>query len=469
MVKGNSSRLLGVEVGESGVVSHVGLWALGRFADRLGLGAALSEAFGEAKVVHDRGSVLVHAMLMLAGGGEACTDVEHLRAEPDLFGEVASDSTLPRTMRSIDTNVLDRLGGAVTRVRNRVWGRLVNTDGPVVSDIDSSLHEVHSENKEGTAPTYKRGFGFHPMYCTLDAAGEALSVLLRPGNAAANNVSDHTDVLDAAVKALPERVAVGHRRGDDRDLVVQPLRVRCDSAGGRSCADACRERNVGFSVGVRRASYIESAIRRTPTDDPRWVPALPRKRSAAAGNRHREQPESEREEPRVRAHVIELTHLVDTSRRPKGTRLIVRREPKHRGAQRSLFPSDEWRYWGHWTDNDLTPAQSDADIRAHARVENTIARLKDSGANRFPFTDLDANRAWLALVTYADALVRWFQLLCLEGTRLHKARPKTLRWHLWHTPARLIRHARQTTIRIPHTWPTAHLLHQAHQHINTFT
>ncbi|MCY4368215.1 MAG: transposase, partial [bacterium] len=103
MVKVNSTVSVGVEVGESGVVSHVGLWALGGFADRLGLGAALSEAFGKAKVVHDRGSVLVHAMLMLAGGGEACTDVEHLRAEPDLFGEAASDSTLPRPLRTIET------------------------------------------------------------------------------------------------------------------------------------------------------------------------------------------------------------------------------------------------------------------------------------------------------------------------------------------------------------------------------
>ena len=167
--------------------------------------------------------------------------------------------------------------------------------------------------------------------------------------------------------------------------------------------------------------------------------------------------------------MIDLTEIVDTSRWPKGTRLIVRREPRHPGAQRSLFPSDDYRYWAHWTDNDLAPAQSDADIRAHARVENTIARLKDSGANRFPFTNLDANRAWLTLVTYADALVRWFQLLCLPGTRLAGARPKTLRWYLWHTPARLISHARQTTIRIPHTWPTAHLLHQAHQHINALT
>ena len=476
MVKVNSAVSVGVEVGESGVVSHVGLWVLGGFADRLGLGGVLSEVFGTPGLVHDRGGVLVHAMLMLAGGGEACTDIEHLRAEPGLFGAVASDSTLYRTMRSIDPDALARLGGAVAGVRNQVWNRLVNTDGAVVLDIDSSLHDVHSENKEGTAPTYKRGFGFHPMYCTLDVTGETLSVLLRPGNAAANNVADHTRVLDAAVDALPARVGLGHRRGDDPGAVVQQLRVRTDSAGGPSLAKACRQRNVGFSVGVRRAPYIESAIGQVSVDDPRWIPALPRKRNQNentehTGNQQPEQPEGEGkgEETKVRAHVIDLTEAVDTSSWPPGTRLIVRREPKHAGAQRSLFPSDDYRYWGHWTDNKADPAHSDADIRAHARVENNIARLKDSGAHRFPFTDLDANRAWLALVAWADTLVRWFQLLCLGGTRLHKARPKTLRWYLWHTPARLVSHARKTTIRIPHTWPTAQLLHQAHQHITALT
>ena len=126
--------------------------------------------------------------------------------------------------------------------------------------------------------------------------------------------------------------------------------------------------------------------------------------------------------------MIELTHLVDTSRWPKGTRLVVRREPRHPGAQRSLFPSYDYRYWAHWTDNNLNPARSDADMRAHARVEGHIARLKDSGANRFPFTSFDTNRAWLALVTWADALVRWFQHLCLGGTHLARANPKTLRW-----------------------------------------
>jgi hypothetical protein len=42
--------------------------------------------------------------------------------------------------------------------------------------------------------------------------------------------------------------------------------------------------------------------------------------------------------------VCELTSLVLLSAFPSGTRLIVRREPLHPGAQRSLFPSLEYRY-----------------------------------------------------------------------------------------------------------------------------
>ena len=54
------------------------------------------------------------------------------------------------------------------------------------------------------------------------------------------------------------------------------------------------------------------------------------------------------------------------------------------------------------------------------------------GAQRFPFTDIEANRAWLAVVCFADGLVRWFQQLCLIGARA-LAEPKTLRRRLRHT------------------------------------
>jgi Transposase DDE domain group 1 len=165
-VNSNSTVAVTVEGGGDQVVAHVGLHALGAFADRLGLGDSLSAAVantGERAPLHDRGKVLVQAMLMLAGGGEACADIEHLRSQPDLFGPVASDSTLYRTFRRLDAATLACLWAAIGEVRARVWRRSSATTGTatVVLDIDSSLHQVHSENKDGTAPNYKGGFGFH--------------------------------------------------------------------------------------------------------------------------------------------------------------------------------------------------------------------------------------------------------------------------------------------------------------------
>ena len=201
------------------VAAHGGLFVLGRFCDALGLGAALSSAVphtGERAPVHDRGKVLVHALLMLAGGGEACSDIEHLRAQRVLFGEVASDSTLYRTLSGLGPDVVKALLEAAAGVRAGVWDRRGDMSGPdpVVLDIDSTLVEVHSENKDRAAAHFKGGFGFHPMLCATEH-GEPLSIMLRPGNAAANSITDHICVLDAAVAQLPEAAAAGHREGDE--------------------------------------------------------------------------------------------------------------------------------------------------------------------------------------------------------------------------------------------------------------
>jgi Transposase DDE domain group 1 len=454
----NSTAPVGVEGSGKGVVAHVGLHALGCLADRVGLGAGLSAAMrssvpGAERAVHDRGRVLVQAMLMIAGGGEACTDIERLRAQAALFGDVASDSTLYRTFRSITPTALGALWAAVGTARARVWAQapVPAGGGRVVLDIDASLHQVHSENKTDTAPTYKGGFGFHPMYCFADATGEALSVLLRPGNAGANNVADHVAVLDAAIGQLPAEVAAGHHPGDDPALVRRELQVRTDSAGCTRFIAEARARNVGFAVVARHTTQIDSAIYGVAGGDPRWQPA---RRTNG--------------DTRDDAAVAEFTDLVDLSSWPEGTRLIIRREPRHPGAQTSLIPSVENRYWGHYTDAEGDPVDLDLHMRAHAHVEDNIRRLKDSGAQRFPFTDIDANRAWLAIVCIADSLVRWFQTTCLTGP-LSRAEPKTLRWTLWHTPARTVRRARQTIIRVLADWPTADQLLGAYQRLTLIT
>jgi hypothetical protein len=452
-VQATSAVRVRIEGGGDGAVGHVGLHALGAFGDRLGLPQALSAAVpwaGERAPVHDRGKVLVHAMLMIAGGGNSCADVEHLRVEDRLFGDVASDSTTYRTFTNIGPKVRADLEGAFGSVRCQVWARssVTNNDDPVVLDIDASLVQIHSENKAGTAATYKGGFGFHPMFCFADATGETLASLLRPGNAGANNIADHLTVLDSAVAQLPSDVAAGHHPGDDPALVERAVMVRTDSAGcTNGFVTGCRDRNIGFAVVARRSTQIHAALLKTMVTDTAWTPAVTQtgdKRNGAA--------------------VIELTDRVDLSGWPDGTRLIVRRELLHPGAQRSLFPSETFRYWGHYTDQAGTPVDLDVTMRAHARVEDHIRRLKASGLERFPFTDLDANRAWLATVGHAADLVRWFQLLCVSGP-LAAAEPKTLRWRLWHSPARVIRKGRGHVVRLLDGWPDTHAILGAYERI----
>ena len=433
------ARLAG---GGERVVWGVGLFALGGFADRSGLTAALSAAVpcrGERVAVRDRGRVLAHGLLMLAGGGEACTDIEHLRAQRELFGDVASDSTLYRTITGLGAGGPEALLGAAAAVRPQMWADH-DRGRPLVAGIDSTLVEVHSENKQGAAPNYKGGYGFHPMICST-SDGEPLWIKLRPGNAAANGIADHLEVLDAAVGTLGEADAAGHREGDDKSLVRRPLVVRIDAAGcSAALAGGLAKRSIGFAVSARSSPAVQAAVRGALGEQGRW-------HNARKGSKQR----------RSRAQVADLADLVDLSGWPDGTRLVVRREPLHPGAQRSLFPSGHYRYWGFLTDQQGDTAQMDKLMRSHADVEDAVCRLKHSGLPRMPFTDRDANSTWAALCMVGLTVVHWFQTACLTGA-LRRAAPKRLRWQFWHLPALVCRTGRRVLLRLPEQHPGARAL-----------
>lgn len=452
-----STRPVVVEPGGDQVAAHVGLHALGRFADGLGLAETLSSAIptNGRMLLHDRAKVVLQMMLVLAGGGEACTDIEHLRTQPALFGAVPSDSTVYRTFtEDLAPEVLGELQARFAEVRAKVWRRagLSRGPGPVVLDIDSTLCEIHSENKENTAPHYKGGFGFHPMICFSDASGEALSGLLRAGNAGANDAGDHLTVLGGAIAALPPEVRVGHSPDDDGTGVRREIVVRADSAGASAeFVWGCYDRAVRFSVTARTNTQITRAISAIANDPSAWRRARRQNGQVRKG-----------------AAVAEVTAWVDLEGWPPGTRLIIRREPLHPGAQQSLFPDLEYRYVGFYTDRVGTPSKLDVFHRAHAHVEDNIAWLKDSGLERYPFTSFSANSAWMAVVVMAEALVRWFQRLCLSGA-LAVAEPKALRWRLWHAPARLVRSGRSHIVRILDAWPDTEAILGAHRRIAKLT
>ena len=319
-------------------------------------------------------------------------------------------------------------------------------------DIDASLVDVHTETKEHAAPNFKGGYGFHPMFCFADLTGEALASVLRSGNATANAVTDHVRVLDDAIDQLPRSIAQGHR-----DVTTHRVQIARSSfvltlrAAPLGSSLVCAARNVRFMVSARSNAQLASAIYETSVIEGLWHQTV-----------------TTNGELRHQAAVCEVTELMDLSSFPAHTRCIVRREPLHPGAQRSLFPSLEFRYVAFYTDLDGDPVALDLQMRAHAHVESHIQRLKDSGLCRFPFTSFEANATWLLRVTLGADLVRWFQLLCLDG-EWRDARPKALRWELFHVPGRLVRRARRLIVRILDGWPTAELLLRAYRRIELLT
>jgi hypothetical protein len=423
-------RRLKVSADGRGVVGHAGARLLSDLADELGLTAGLSAAMLPTKQRrrgHDRGQVLTDLAVMIADGGTAISDLAVLRDQPALFGEVASTPTAWRTLEAIDDATLARIANARSAARRRAWATGADP-GFYVVDLDATLITSHSD-KAGAEPTYKRGYGFHPLLAFLDATGEALAGVLRPGNAGSNTAADHVAVLEMALAQLP----------------IDPLRVdvvaRADSAGlTHGFIDACVNANVRFSVGHDLTEAVRTACLSIPARA--WRPAI-----TADGSDYRDG-----------ADIAEITDMVNLDLWPTGTRMIVRREIPHPGAQLTFTDIDGHRFQAfitNQTDRDI--AYLEALQRGRGRAEKLICNLKDTGCTNLPSADFQINQAWLTTALIAHDLLVWCQQLCLDG-ELAKAEPKRLRYTLLHTAGLIARTGRQSRLRIAAGWPWANQL-----------
>lgn len=428
MVKGNPSRSsLVVTADGRSVVGHAGARLLSDLADGLGLSAGLSAAMAVTKQRrrgHDRGQVLVDVAVMIADGGEAISDLAALRDQPSLFGEVASTATAWRALEAVDAAALERMADARAQARRRAWAAGADP-GFYVIDVDGTLIGSHSD-KQGAASTYKRGFGFHPLLAILDATGEALAGILRPGNAGSNTAADHEQLLAMALHQLPV---------DPQGVEVI---VRADSAAlTHGFVDACRASSVRFSIGFDLTEAVRAACLAVPAR--RWRRAV-----TADGSDEREG-----------AEVAEISDLLDLSRWPVGTRAIARREEPHPGAQLSFTDADGHRFQVFITDlDDPDIAYLEALQRGRGRAEKRICDLKDTGLANLPSADFAINHAWLTMSLVAHDLLCWSRLLVLDGD-LATAEPKRLRYTLLHTAGQIARTGRRTRLRLAAGWPWA--------------
>jgi hypothetical protein len=265
--------------------------------------------------VHDPGKIVTDLAVMLALGGDCLADVAVLRAEPGLFGPVASDPVVSRLIARLAADApraLKAIRAARAAARDRAW-KLAGAGAPgtggqlIPVDVDATIVIAHSD-KQNAAPTWKKTFGFHPLTVFADhreeGSGEPLAIVLRPGNAGSNTAADHIEAVRLALAQLP----AGMRR---------KVLIRADSGGGTQGFLAWLTRpgrRLAYSVGFPMTDEICDAVRALP--DRAWTPAY----------------DSDREVP-PGAWVSELTGLLDLASWPAGMRVIVRKERPHPGAQ----------------------------------------------------------------------------------------------------------------------------------------
>jgi len=443
----------------TGLVGLAGAVLLRKAADQAGLTAWLSGALRKAgqSPVLDRGVVLVSMAAAIALGATSMSDIAVLAHLAPVLGDAPSGPTVRRALDLAGgAAMLDRVARARAKARAHVWQLIEGTAagfpwlviagktlaGWLVIDMDATLVTAHSD-KEGAAPTWKKGYGFHPLGAWLANTRESLAMLLRPGNAGSNTFVDHKQVPASAIRQIPARF---------RTKVL----IRVDGAGASHelithlLGMSSPRREVLFTCGWMITAADEDAIRQVPAGA--WQPGI-----AQDGGTEEDK------------DVAEITHLMSRAGNwPGGLRWIARRVKPSRRHLRNLtdYEKKTGRKYSITCTNipdsgiggvpgSHHPQYIDVLHREHAVVETGGVRTaKAMGLRNLPSKTWQVNCGWVIAANIAADLAAWTRLLGHSDDQdLRDADPDTLRYRIWHIPARLAHHARQRILKISPNWP----------------
>ncbi|MFE0187889.1 IS1380 family transposase [Streptomyces sp. NPDC058989] len=431
------------------MVSQAGGVLLVETARKTGLDQAMSTALApwcKSRAVHDPGKILLDVALAVALGGDCLADVGMLRAEPAVFGPVASDPTVSRlidALVSAGPKALAAIRTAQAHVREHVW-KLAGQAAPdagegVIVDIDGVLVLAHSE-KQDAAATWKKTFGHHPLMAFVDhgrsGSGEPVAALPRPGNAGSNTAADHIATAQFALAQLPKK----HRRG-------RSTLIRTDSGGGtREFVNwlSARGRWLSYSVGMTTTDAIHQAVFKVPASA--WTPAV--------------EPDGELRDGAWVAELATDSDCLkgwprgDAADRSQGTPAPRRPAAAHRrrrSASDTCFATNT---------KDVPISTLELRHRQRARAEDRIRNARATGPRNLPLHDTAQNQIWLEIVQLALDLLAWMPMLALTG-KAHRWEPRRLRLRLFSAAAQLVTTARRRHPRFARHWPWTNVITDA--------
>lgn len=383
------------------ICSNAGTLLIADTANTLGIADVLdTELAGLTPdtVTHTAGTVMTSLAVALTAGATCLDDLNLLKplVNTGLTRATGSETTAHRRIHQLAAHadpVDDRMTRAMRTIRTLAWNGLgalnpittATRDDPMIIDIDASLIHIHS-TKQDAAPTYKGGYGFHPLCAFVDhgpgLGGEPLALLMRPGN-------------------------IGHR-----------ILARTDGAGGtKKVATYLHSRGFAYSLGIRVNDKIGTLVS-TLSEQVKQGVLRP---STDGGVTDTDT-----------AYVADITGLLSTGKAgeyginlnnfPPGTRVIVRVEYPAAGCQLRITDVDGRRVTAFITNSAGQPQALDLRHRGRGRCEQRIKEAKDLGFLAVPHHSFAANQIWMHAVFLAGALSTWSRLLGADPAQLAAAK-----------------------------------------------
>lgn len=406
------------------LTAQAGLALVGEFAQGIGLARAVAQAFPKpGGAGYAAGDYIFPLLLMLHGGGRSLEDLRQIRNDAGLL-RLLNIAAVPSSDAVGDW--LRRMGAgegyaALGEVNRRVLHQALRREDQVGYTLDIDATQIVAE-KQAAQVTYKGERGYMPILGHLAENGLVVGEEFREGNDAPG--ARNLEFIQHCVAQMPsgKRIAA----------------VRADSAAYQaSIINYCEAHKITFAIGADRDSAVKAVIRTIPE---------------SAWQAHRE------------GEIAEVVHSMNKTR--QAFRLIVLR----RGRQGELFDANEpYRYTVIASNRGESAAQTfEWYCQRGECSENRLKELKIGfGMERLPCGQFAANAMFFRLGILAyNVFLRFKQSALSSEWQRHQVR--TVRWRLYQTAGRIVRHARQLILKVrdeavglfqsirTHTWECAH-------------
>src|SRR5580658_7950100 len=333
-------------------------------------------------------------VLMLAGGGRTLEDLRVLRHDDGLRCLLGQDE-----MPSSDAS-----GGlaGLHRVNRCVFRRLLRDDERTDFTLDIDATQIVAEKREARY-SYKGGRGYIPMVVHIAENGRAIDHEFREGNAAP--AAGNLEFLQACERAMPKGKKI--------------KAVRADSAAYQAKVfNYCEETGKLFAIGADQDAAVKAAIAIIPQGE--W-------KTFRDGE------------------IAETVHCMNKT--GKAFRLIVLRRPR----EQDLF-EDKSLYRYHAIASNRPNEDAAVTMEWYSQrgdaSENRIKDLKVGfGMEYMPCGSFQANAVFFAIGVLTYNLYLGFRSDAL-GSGWERSQVQTVRWRLFQTAGKIVRHGRQIFLQI---------------------